>query len=99
MCSVNATTFTMMNVTYRTSPGLNPTRIAVIQGDGNVEVTNSTDLIEVTYTSFTVTITVLNVTCAFEGYYGVIIDSGSGLKGKSQGKLSTSGESYFYTYL
>lgn len=67
MCSVNATTFSRMNVTYRTSPGLDPTLIAVIQSDGNVEDMNKTDLIEVTYTSFSVSIAVLNVSCAYQG--------------------------------
>ncbi|XP_071163007.1 serine-rich adhesin for platelets-like isoform X2 [Mytilus edulis] len=89
VCSFNATSFAMMNVTFRTSLGLNPTIIAVIQGNGNVESTNNTDIYVVTYSSFTVTISVLNVTCAHEGYFGVIIDSGSDLKGKSEGKLTT----------
>ncbi|VDI22455.1 Hypothetical predicted protein, partial [Mytilus galloprovincialis] len=88
-CTVNATSFSMMNVTYKNKIGQTPTIVALIHGDGNIADLSNTDLIEVTFTPFTVTISIFNVSCTHEGYYGVIVDSGNDLTGKSEGRLAT----------
>lgn len=82
----------MMNVTYKNKIGQTSTIVALIHGGGNIADLSNTDLIEVTFTPFIVTLSVSNVSYTHEGYYGVIVDSVNDLTGKSEGRLATIGK-------
>ncbi|XP_052105717.1 mucin-22-like isoform X3 [Mytilus californianus] len=88
VCVVNTTSFSMINVTFTKSSGVDPSLISRIEGDGRVIYTNFSDHIVVQYISSTVTITIQNVSCPYEGFYGVAVDSGNGLTGRKEGELS-----------
>ncbi|XP_063428142.1 mucin-3B-like isoform X2 [Mytilus trossulus] len=88
VCVVNTTSFGMMNVTFTKSSGVNPSLIARIESDGRVIYTNFSDQIVVQYASSTVTVTIQNASCPYEGFYGVAVDNGNGLTGRKDGQLS-----------
>lgn len=78
VCIVNSTSYTVLNVTYRPSTKDNPSIVAQISNDSVISDLESNDNILVSIVNMnlqeTVTITVNNVSCISEGFYGVIVD-------------------------
>lgn len=95
VCIVNSTSYTVPNVTYRLSTKDNPSVVAQISSDSVISDLESNDNILVSIVNMnlqeTVTITVNNVSCISERFYGVIVDSNGEVSGgKKEGKLTVS---------
>lgn len=78
----------MMDVTFKKSSGADPLLISRIESDGNVIDTNTNDDFVISYALSIVTITIYNVSCPYDGLYGVAVDSGNNLTGRADGKLT-----------
>lgn len=87
-CKVNSSSFSFLNVTYRTSAQSIPTVIYVIQNNGQDNDLNLEDGITANYVDQLVTISILNASCSIGDFYGVIIgDMNGDVDGKAEGKL------------
>lgn len=99
VCIVNSTSYTVPNVTYRLSTKDNPSVVAQISSDSVISDLESNDNILVSIVNMnlqeTVTITVNNVSCISEGFYGVIVDSNGEVSG---GKKRRKTNSLKYVY-
>lgn len=80
-----------MDGTFRKSSEIDMSPIFQIESDGSVRDTNTSDNIVIAYASSTVTITINNVQCPYEGFYGVSVDGGNGWTGRAEGRLLVTG--------
>lgn len=91
VCVVTTTSFSMINVTFKESYGADSLLISRIKSDGSIIDTITNDNIVISYALSIVTIAIYNVSCPYNGFYGVSVDSVNNLTGRAEWQLSVKG--------
>lgn len=91
VCAVTTTSFYMINVTFKESYGADSLLISRIKSDGSIIDTITNDNIVISYALSIVTIAIYNVSCLYNGFYGVSVDSVNNLTGRAEWQLSVKG--------
>ncbi|VDI30222.1 Hypothetical predicted protein [Mytilus galloprovincialis] len=88
VCVITTTSFSMINVTFKESYGADSLLISRIKSDGSIINTITNDNIVISYALSIVTIAIYNVSCPYNGFYMVSVDSENNLTGRAEWQLS-----------
>lgn len=89
-CILNETTFTMINVTFKSSATSNLVLKATINNNRNVTYMIPDDNFSIRFETDVLTISIKNATCTADGTYGISVDFNNVVKEEANGKLTIS---------
>ncbi|VDI11699.1 Hypothetical predicted protein [Mytilus galloprovincialis] len=89
-CILNETSFTMINITFKSSTTSNSVLKATINNKRNVSYLIPDDNFSISLESDVLTISIKNATCSTDGIYGVTVDLNNVIKEEAIGKLTIS---------